>query len=126
MPAPFFLKGKMMVALRDIRKNLPLTPQTDPNKFPMYEFRPYPRMMTYEEGKKKIPYKGADGHPVIVNSAGEEQAFMESIEGKKPEEAPAKTAAIPQDEPAQAPVTLNTLAEKRKPGPKPRLPATLT
>lgn len=114
-----------MQVLRDIRKNLPMTPQTDPNKFPPYEFRPYPRMMTQEIGKKKVPYKGPDGNPVIVQNAGEEKLFLEELEGKQPEEATAKTVAISEDEPAVAPATLNTLTEKRKPG-RPALPKTLT
>ena len=39
--------------LRDIRDRIPRTPQTDPNKFPPYVYRPYPKMMKDEDGKPK-------------------------------------------------------------------------
>ncbi|HEX5508925.1 MAG TPA: hypothetical protein VFX37_10520 [Pseudolabrys sp.] len=54
--------------VRDIRDNMPRTKQTDPNNFPPYEFREYPKMVLGENGK---PIK-KNGQYVIVNSAQEE------------------------------------------------------
>lgn len=104
--------------MRDIRDHLPRTPQTDPNKFPAYKYRPYPRMMKDEDGK---PYKTAMGKEVIVNSEAEENEFL----GKLPEPIEAKTVSI---DPTKSPEhNLNTLAEKRKPEqqPKTKLPKDL-
>ena len=92
---------------RSIKPWIPLTSQTDPDKFPMYEYRPYPRMMTklctqadldiwlaensYTADNGKIAYKGGrprvgtstavlneSGQAVIVNSAEEEAEFLKS------------------------------------------------
>lgn len=61
--------------LRDIRKGLPQTKQTDSNEFPPYEFKDYPKMMTFKEGKKNRPYTHTDGSPIIVSNPDEEAAF---------------------------------------------------
>ena len=58
---------------RDIRQNLPRTPQTDQSKFPEYVYRAYPRMMKDAAGK---PYKNPDGTEVIVENKGEEDLFL--------------------------------------------------
>jgi len=106
-----------MSQLRDIRDHLPKTAQTDPNKFPPYEYRPYPRMMKDENGK---PLKNAIGQPVIVNSEVEEVTFL----GKEPKEVKANIVSV-------NPVAALTAApdqEKRKPGrpAKVHLPEPLT
>lgn len=84
------------MALRDIRH---LMPQQDPNRFPNYEYQPYPRMMTYEDenGDKKPHLRGTQ--PVIVNSEEEEKAFLASLEkGNKKVEIPAPKAATIDDD----------------------------
>jgi hypothetical protein len=58
--------------LHDIRDQIPRTDQTNPAKFPQYEFRPYPKMMNDENGK---PYVKADKSCVVVNDAAEEAMF---------------------------------------------------
>lgn len=108
--------------LRDIRDHLPKTAQTDPNKFPAYEYRPYPRMMKDEKGKPRL---GPSGNPVVVNSAEEERAFL----GK--DEAPhAASVEIDTDEPATLQsIAPESLAEKPRRGRPPnaaKLPADLT
>lgn len=91
--------------LRDIRQNIPRTAQTDPNKFPTYNYQPYPRMMTKIIGDKKVPYLNASGQPVIVNDATEEAQFKVKHGQAVDVEEPAKTVAIP-----AAPVTLAAIA----------------
>jgi hypothetical protein len=103
--------------LRDIRDHIPRTAQTDPNKYPPYVFRPYPKMMVDEHGK---PFKNKDGSNVIVQSEAEEHAFK----GAQPEPIAAKTiVATPLEKLAPA-QEVNTLQEKRKPG-RPPLPKNL-
>jgi len=65
---------------RDIRASLPSTPMTDPNRFPDYVYKPYPKMMSYQEGNKQIPYRTRAGKPVIVKNEEEEQAFRATLE----------------------------------------------
>ena len=109
--------------VKDIRNSLPRTPQTDPNKFPDYEYRPYPRMMTREEGKKKVPYTDDAGNPVIVQSEAEEKAFL-AANGKEVEEAPLPTGvAVPMED--DAPLTPLKVAQPSAAKPKVKLPADL-
>lgn len=70
--------------LQDIRH---MMPQQDPNKQKPYEFQPYPKMMTYEQGGKKVPYKHPNGSEVIVVNEAEEKEFLAKAE--PPEEKPA-------------------------------------
>lgn len=65
-PIPVQTKEENM---HDIRYAIPLTDQTNPSKFPQYEFRPYPAMPKDEHGK---PYVKADKTFVVVNDAAEE------------------------------------------------------
>ena len=58
--------------LHDIRDQIPRTDQTNPSKFPAYEFKPYPRMMLDANGK---PYLKADKSCAIVQDAAEEAMF---------------------------------------------------
>lgn len=98
----------------DIRRFMPQTPQTDPDKFPDYFYQPYPRMMTHAVGAKQVPYKDAGGNPVIVQNATEEAAFLAS---KGIEAAPgpkAETIAIAQ-------LVAEPEKVRNKPGPKPKL-----
>lgn len=97
----------------DIRRFMPQTPQTDPDKFPDYFYQPYPRMMTHDVGGKKVPYKDAGGNPVIVQNATEEAAFLakQGIEVAAPPKA--ETIAIQQ-------LVAEPVQERKKPGPKPK------
>jgi hypothetical protein len=100
----------------DIRRFMPQTPQTDPDKFPDYIYQPYPRMMTHEAGGKKVPYKDAGGNPVIVQNATEEANFLaRHNRGDEVKQEP-KAEAIAIQQIVAAPVT-----ERKKPGPKPKL-----
>ena len=92
---------------RSIRPWIPQTAQNDPDKFPPYEYTPYPRMMTklcteadlkdwmehnsYITDNGKTAYKGsrwvvgspipildAARKPVIVQNAAEEAAFLKA------------------------------------------------
>lgn len=105
MPAP----------LRDIRRQLPQLPQNDPNRYPAYQYKPYPRMMTREVDGKKMPYRTAAGQPVIVKNEAEEKAFLDK-HGDQPkaaqpaaqQEAPRMTAlepvaSAPAEEPRRGP-----------------------
>lgn len=105
----------------DIRMHLPQTKQTNPNNFPPYEYRPYPRMMKDENGK---PLRTPSGGYVIVNSAEEEAAFL----GKSEPTQEARSVEIDTTEqPSSAPV-ISSIAPvvKRGPGRPPKLPETLT
>lgn len=62
-----------MPALRDIRDFMPRTAQQDPNKFPAYEYRPYPRMMKDENNK---PLKDKAGNIIYAHSEAEESRLM--------------------------------------------------
>lgn len=93
------------MARRDIRENLPRTPQTDVNKFPEYNYQPYPRMMTKIVGDKKVPYLNASDQPVIVNDATEEAQFKVKHGQAVDAEEPAKTVAV-----ETKPVTLAAIA----------------
>lgn len=101
----------------DIRRFMPQTPQTDPDKFPDYFYQPFPRMMTREVGGKKVPYKDAGGNPVIVQNATEEAAFLASkgIEVAAP--AKAETVTIQQ---------IVAEPERKKPGRPPKLANVVT
>lgn len=59
--------------MHDIRYAIPLTDQTNPGKFPQYEYRPYPRMMLDEKGK---PYLNAAKQPVVAHDEHEEKLFQ--------------------------------------------------
>jgi hypothetical protein len=61
--------------MHDIRQSIPFTDQTNPGKFPQYEFRAYPKMMIDEKGK---PYLNAAKQPVVVNDSHEEKSFKEA------------------------------------------------
>lgn len=58
--------------MHDIRSQIPLTDQTNPAKFPQYDFKKYPKMMLDEKGK---PYLNAAKQPVIVQDEKEEIQF---------------------------------------------------
>lgn len=59
--------------MRNVKSAIPLTDQTNPNKFPKIEFREYPKMMLKEGNKPFID--PTTRQPVIVNSAEEEDEF---------------------------------------------------
>lgn len=59
----------------NVRSAIPLTNQTDPNKFPPYQYHPYPRMMLQANGK---PFTHRNGQPVVVQDEREEKAFRDS------------------------------------------------
>jgi hypothetical protein len=110
--------------LRDIRDQMPRTPQTDPNKFPAYKYHPYPRMMKDERGE---PFKTKAGQFVIVNSAEEEAAFRGQF-ALQPEaktvEVDAVSSGVGSLNNFVAQVEQNTV--KRGPGRPPKLPADLS
>lgn len=111
--------------LRDIRKSLPQTAQNDRNKFPEYNYQPYPKMMTKIVGDKKVPYLNASGQPVIVNDATEESQFKAKHGLAVDEEPPAKTVSInPVAALVATPVDAAPAPKKR--GRPARLPANLT
>ena len=112
------------MARRDIRENLPRTPQTDINKFPEYNYQPYPRMMTKIQGDKKVPYLNNSGQPVVVNSLAEENAFKAEHGLNVPAEPVAKTVAINPVASLVAAAPIEAPREKRKY--TKRLPANLT
>lgn len=68
--------------MHDIRSQIPLTDQTNPGKFPQYEFREYPKMMLDGKGK---PYLTAAKTPVIVHDEREETRFK--VDHYKPDTA---------------------------------------
>lgn len=94
----------------DARKFIPQTDQTDVNKFPPYEYRPYPKMMNRDHPDKKradkgarVPYEadGIDvemgyaaqpGDPVVVKSEEEQEEFL-----SRHPEAPAQVHVDPKD-----------------------------
>lgn len=69
---------------KDFRSNIAKTPQTDPDKFPEYEYKPYPRMMNKDadDDGKIVPHAHPDGRPVIVHTAEEEEEFLASLNKK--------------------------------------------
>ena len=115
--------------VHNIISAIPLTAQTDPNKFPAYEYREYPKMMlrtataedikTWEELNKQvdersgkaywpagrprlgaqIPYKSPDGMPIMVSDAEEEEAFR--LDNPEALEIKSLDTAAMQDELAQ-------------------------
>lgn len=105
----------------DIRMHLPQTKQTNPNNFPPYEYRPYPRMMKDAHGK---PIRTPSGGYVIVNSEEEEAAFL----GKSAPVNEAHTLEIDPFEPPLNAPAISSIAPvvKRGPGRPPKLPADLT
>lgn len=110
--------------LRDIRDQMPRTPQTDPNKFPTYQYQPYPRMLKDEDGK---PYKHKNGQYVIVDSAVEEAAFF----GSKEQPTQAKAVEISADDGGAVLADIAPQSEgseavvRRGPGRPPKLPVDL-
>lgn len=74
--------------MHDIRGSIPLTDQTNPAKFPQYEFREYPKMMLNEHGS---PHLDKAGHPVVVGSRDEEDEFRQ----KNPKAASTVSIAVP-------------------------------
>lgn len=69
-----------MQRLNSITHAIPLTAQTDPNKFPRGDYQPYPRMMVTMEGK---PFFDATGRiPVIVQNEDEETDFRAAHPGE--------------------------------------------
>ena len=87
--------GEDIVAIpkRSIMHALPQTKQNDPRKFPEYEFRGYPKMMTKIEDGKHVAYKKRNGKPVIVQNETEHKEFLKSIGKGEPDE-PAKTLDV--------------------------------
>lgn len=113
--------------VHDIRQNLPRLPQNDPNRYPPYQYKPYPRMMTREVDGKKIPYRDVAGRPVVVKDATEEAHFL-----SKHDDRPAKSEAAPSADapkmtaPEEAPVDTAFQEAKRGPGrPRMKLPENL-
>lgn len=96
--------------LRSILHAIPHTAQTDPNKFPPYQYRPYPRQMTHIVNGKPVPYTGPDGRPVEVNDATEEAQFKVRHGQAVDAEEPAKTVAV-----ETKPVTLAAIAATEAP-----------
>ena len=80
--------------LTDIRKFMPMTPQTDDDQFPPYVYEPYPRQMTYMDGKRLKPYLNPDGTPVTVHSASEEAEFRASKGENITHPTPAPTVTV--------------------------------
>lgn len=56
-----------------IRSAIPLTDQTNPDKFPAYEYRPFPRMMLKSS---KEPFRDSVGNAIVVHDQEEEDAFL--------------------------------------------------
>lgn len=69
------------MALNSITHAIPLTAQTDPNKFPKGDYQPYPRMMVRKGDGK--PFVDASGrNPVIVQNEDEEAEFRAAHDGE--------------------------------------------
>lgn len=54
--------------MHDIRQSIPLTDQTNPSKFPQYEFRAYPKMLLDDSGK---PILGPDKAGLVAHDEHE-------------------------------------------------------
>ncbi len=81
--------------LNSITHAIPLTAQTDPNKFPKGDYQPYPRMMVRASDGK--PFYDATGRiPAIVQNEDEEADFRAAHPGEVRDNVP--NAADMQDE----------------------------
>lgn len=66
-----------MPPLRDIRDHIARTPQTDPNRYPLVDYKRYPLMPTNKDTGK--PYLDeATGNPIVLKNRDEEDAFKET------------------------------------------------
>ena len=117
---------------RSIKPWIPQTAQNDPDKFPLYEYAAYPRMMTklcteadlkdwlennsFTGDNGKVAYKGnrprvgspipvldAARQPIVVNSEAEEREFLKNH--------PAEAGVVRIDTPSLSNVT--AMAEKQ-------------
>ncbi len=86
--------------LNSITHAIPLTAQTDPNKFPKGDYQPYPRMMVRVSDDSKLdgkPFYDPTGRiPVIVQNEDEEAEFRAAHPGEVRDNVP--NAADMQDE----------------------------
>lgn len=103
--------------MHDIRQSIPLTDQTNPGKFPQYEFRAYPRMVSDDAGK---PILGPDKAALIANSEDEYNALRAKHHTPSVPSAGVASLTVDNDEVAKLRAELAELKsaqpERRKPG----------
>lgn len=111
----------MQGRLNSITHAIPLTAQTDPNKFPRGDYQPYPRMMVQMDGKPFLNSNGRD--PVIVHNEDEESEFRAAHPGEVRDNV--ANAADMQDEIAQLRAE-NARLKAEKGGDKPSTSASVS